>query len=622
MCGIVGFVGQGNTKDILLAGLSRLEYRGYDSAGIALYSQPFTLVKAVGKLEELKKKVAADKECQLPYSMGIGHTRWATHGKASEKNAHPHLSMHKEVVLVHNGIIENFAELKNFLQEQGYSFYSDTDTEVAVNLIEYYYRKDKDILKTLFSVQKELKGSYAFAIMFQEDEKTLYAMRKDSPLIVGKGENAFYLASDVSAFLDYTKEIYPVENREILSLSEKEIHIYNKNAEEVQRSSTIAELSQSQIHKGEYLHFMEKEIFEQPKVVKDTLIYACNQKNEEPAENEENPEFSYEAFSMTEKDFQEISRVRVIACGSAYHAGWVLKSVCESLARVPVQVELASEFRYNHPILEKGELVISISQSGETADTLAALKEAKKLGAKTLSIVNVKGSAIARESDFVFYTQAGPEIAVATTKAYSCQLAAGYIFSLLLAKAKGKISKEETRSLTEELFLLPGKIQQCLSFDQEILPMAKELKDADNIFFLGRGLDWAISMEGALKLKEISYIHCESYSSGELKHGTISLIEKGSPVIGLLSQEELAGKSISNIHEVRSRGAKCFAIRMEDIAIEEEDFAHNLIVPKTHPLFAGSLLVLPLQFLSYQVSLLKGFDPDKPRNLAKSVTVE
>ena len=631
MCGIVGFVGQGNTKDILLAGLSRLEYRGYDSAGIALYSQPFTMVKAVGKLEELKKKVAADKECQLPYSMGIGHTRWATHGKASEKNAHPHLSMHKEVVLVHNGIIENFAELKNFLQEEGYSFYSDTDTEVAVNLIEYYYRKDKDILKALFSVQKELKGSYAFAIMFQEDEKTLYAMRKDSPLIVGKGKNAFYLASDVSAFLDYTKEIYPVENREILSLSEKEIHIYNKNAEEVQRSSAIAELDQSQIHKGEYLHFMEKEIFEQPKVVKDTLLYACNQENEETAGNvgnagnagnSENPEFSYEAFSMTEKDFQEISRVRVIACGSAYHAGWVLKSVCESLARVPVQVELASEFRYNHPILEKGELVISISQSGETADTLAAVKEAKKLGAKTLSIVNVKGSAIARESDFVFYTQAGPEIAVATTKAYSCQLAAGYIFSLLLAKAKGKISKEETRSLTEELFLLPGKIQQCLSFDQEILPMAKELKNADNIFFLGRGLDWAISMEGALKLKEISYIHCESYSSGELKHGTISLIEKGSPVIGLLSQEELAGKSISNIHEVRSRGAKCFAIRMEDIAIEEEDFAGSLSVPKTHPLFAGSLLVLPLQFLSYQVSLLKGFDPDKPRNLAKSVTVE
>ena len=622
MCGIVGFVGQGNTKDILLAGLSRLEYRGYDSAGIALYSQPFTMVKAVGKLEELKKKVSASKDCQLPYSMGIGHTRWATHGKASEKNAHPHLSMHKEVVLVHNGIIENFAELKTFLQEQGYSFYSDTDTEVAVNLIEYYYRKDKDILKALFSVQKELKGSYAFAIMFQEDANTLYAMRKDSPLIVGKGENAFYLASDVSAFLDYTNEIYPVENREILSLSEKEIHIYNKNAEEVQRSSAIAELSQSQIHKGEYLHFMEKEIFEQPKVVQDTLLYACNQENEKTTENAENPEFSYEAFSMTEKDFQDISRVRIIACGSAYHAGWVLKSVCESLARVPVQVELASEFRYNHPILEKGELVISISQSGETADTLAALKEAKKLGAKTLSIVNVKGSAIARESDFVFYTQAGPEIAVATTKAYSCQLAAGYIFSLLLAKAKGKISKEETRSLTEELFLLPGKIQQCLSFDQEILPMAKELKDADNIFFLGRGLDWAISMEGALKLKEISYIHCESYSSGELKHGTISLIEKGSPVIGLLSQEELAGKSISNIHEVRSRGAKCFAIRMEDIAIEEEDFAHNLIVPKTHPLFAGSLLVLPLQFLSYQVSLLKGFDPDKPRNLAKSVTVE
>ena len=628
MCGIVGFVGQGNTKDILLAGLSRLEYRGYDSAGIALYSQPFTVVKAVGKLEELKKKVASSKDCQLPYSMGIGHTRWATHGKASEKNAHPHLSMHKDVVLVHNGIIENFAELKNFLQEQGYSFYSDTDTEVAVNLIEYYYRKDKDILKALFSVQKELKGSYAFAIMFQEDANTLYTMRKDSPLIVGKGENAFYLASDVSAFLDYTNEIYPVENREILSLSEKEIHIYNKNAEEVQRSSTIAELSQSQIHKGEYLHFMEKEIFEQPKVVKDTLLYACNQENEETAGNvgnagnSENPEFSYEAFSMTEKDFQEISRVRVIACGSAYHAGWVLKSVCESLARVPVQVELASEFRYNHPILEKGELVISISQSGETADTLAAVKEAKKLGAKTLSIVNVKGSAIARESDFVFYTQAGPEIAVATTKAYSCQLAAGYIFSLLLAQAKEKISKEETQSLTEELFLLPGKIQQCLSFDQEILPMAKELKDADNIFFLGRGLDWAISMEGALKLKEISYIHCESYSSGELKHGTISLIEKGSPVIGLLSQEELAGKSISNIHEVRSRGAKCFAIRMEDIAIEEGDFAGSLSVPKTHPLFAGSLLVLPLQFLSYQVSLLKGFDPDKPRNLAKSVTVE
>ena len=401
--------------------------------------------------------------------------------------------------------------------------------------------------------------------------------------------------------------------KEILSLTENEIHIYNKNGEEVNRSSTIAELDSSMIHKGEYLHFMEKEIFEQPQAVQDTLLYACDK---------ENNEFSYEAFSMSEKDFRDITRVRVIACGSAYPAGYVLKSVCESLARVPVQVELASEFRYNHPILEDGELVISISQSGETADTLAAVKEAKKLGAKTLSIVNVKGSAIAVESDFVFYTQAGPEIAVATTKAYSCQLVAGYIFSLLLAKAKGKIKDEEARSLKDELFLLPGKIQQCLSLDGEILPMAKKLKDSDNIFFLGRGLDWAISMEGALKLKEISYIHCESYSSGELKHGTISLIEKDSPVIALLSQEELAGKSISNIHEVKSRGAKCFALTMENISIDENDFVQNLSVPSTHPLFAGSLLVVPLQFLSYQVSLLKGLDPDKPRNLAKSVTVE
>ena len=613
MCGIVGFVGQGNTKDILLSGLSRLEYRGYDSAGIALYSRPFTVVKAVGKLKELKKKVAASKECEFHFSMGIGHTRWATHGKADEKNAHPHLSMHKEVVLVHNGIIENFADLKNFLQENGYSFYSDTDTEVAVNLIEYFYLKEKNVLKALLSVQKELKGSYAFAIMFKDDANTLYAMRKDSPLVVGKGENGFYPASDVSAFLDYTKEFYKLENKEILSLTENEIHIYNKNGEEVNRSSTIAELDSSMIHKGEYLHFMEKEIFEQPQAVQDTLLYACDK---------ENNEFSYTAFSMSEKDFRDITRVRVIACGSAYHAGYVLKSVCESLARVPVQVELASEFRYNHPILDDGEIVIGISQSGETADTLAAIKEAKKLGAKTLSIVNVNGSAIAGESDFVFYTQAGPEIAVATTKAYSCQLVAGYIFSLLLAKAKGKIGDEEAHSLKEELFKLPSKIQQCLSLDSETLPMAKKLKDDKNIFFLGRGLDWAVSMEGALKLKEISYIHCESYSSGELKHGTISLIEKDSPVIALLSQEELAAKSISNIHEVRSRGAKCFAVTTEDISVEEDDFAQILSVPKTHPLFAGSLLVVPLQFLSYQVSLLKGLDPDKPRNLAKSVTVE
>lgn len=613
MCGIVGFVGQGNTKDILLSGLSRLEYRGYDSAGIALYSRPFTVVKAVGKLKELKKKVAASKECELPCSMGIGHTRWATHGKADEKNAHPHLSIHNEVVLVHNGIIENFADLKNFLQEKGYSFYSDTDTEVAVNLIEYFYLKEKNVLKALLLVQKELKGSYAFAIMFKDDANTLYAMRKDSPLVVGKGENGFYPASDVSAFLDYTKEFYKLENKEILSLTENEIHIYNKNGKEVNRSSTIAELDSSMIHKGEYLHFMEKEIFEQPQAVQDTLLYACDK---------ENNEFSYEAFSMSEKDFRDITRVRVIACGSAYHAGYVLKSVCESLARVPVQVELASEFRYNHPILEDGEIVIGISQSGETADTLAAIKEAKKLGAKTLSIVNVNGSAIAGESDFVFYTQAGPEIAVATTKAYSCQLIAGYIFSLLLAKAKGKINDEEAQSLRDELFSLSGKIQQCLSLDGEILPMAKKLKDSDNIFFLGRGLDWAISMEGALKLKEISYIHCESYSSGELKHGTISLIEKDSPVIALLSQEELATKSISNIHEVKSRGAKCFAITMENISLDEDDFVQNLSVPSTHPLFAGSLLVVPLQFLSYQVSLLKGLDPDKPRNLAKSVTVE
>lgn len=613
MCGIVGFVGQGNTKDILLSGLSRLEYRGYDSAGIALYSRPFTVVKAVGKLKELKKKVATSGECELPCSMGIGHTRWATHGKADEKNAHPHLSMHKEVVLVHNGIIENFADLKNFLQEKDYSFYSDTDTEVAVNLIEYFYLKEKDVLKALLAVQKELKGSYAFAIMFKDDANTLYAMRKDSPLVVGKGENGFYPASDVSAFLDYTKEFYKLENKEILSLTENEIHIYNKNSEEVNRSSTIAELDSSMIHKGEYLHFMEKEIFEQPQAVKDTLLYACDK---------ENNEFSYTAFSMSEKDFRDITRVRVIACGSAYHAGYVLKSVCESLARVPVQVELASEFRYNHPILDDGEIVIGISQSGETADTLAAIKEAKKLGAKTLSIVNVNGSAIAGESDFSFYTQAGPEIAVATTKAYSCQLVAGYIFSLLLAKAKEKIGDEEAHRLKEELFKLPGKIQQCLSLDSETLPMSKKLKDDKNIFFLGRGLDWAVSMEGALKLKEISYIHCESYSSGELKHGTISLIEKDSPVIALLSQEELAAKSISNIHEVRSRGAKCFAVTMENISVDEDDFAQILSVPKTHPLFAGSLLVVPLQFLSYQVSLLKGLDPDKPRNLAKSVTVE
>ena len=613
MCGIVGFVGQGNTKDILLSGLSRLEYRGYDSTGIALYSRPFTVVKAVGKLKELKKKVAASKECELHCSMGIGHTRWATHGKSDEKNAHPHLSMHKEVVLVHNGIIENFADLKNFLQKKGYSFYSDTDTEVAVNLIEYFYLKEQNVLKALLSVQKELKGSYAFAIMFKNDANTLYAMRKDSPLVVGKGENGFYPASDVSAFLDYTKEFYKLENKEILSLTENEIHIYNKNGEEVNRSSTVAELDSSMIHKGEYLHFMEKEIFEQPQAVQDTLLYACGK---------ENDEFSYTAFSMSEKDFRDITRVRVIACGSAYHAGYVLKSVCESLARVPVQVELASEFRYNHPILDDGEIVIGISQSGETADTLAAIKEAKKLGAKTLSIVNVNGSAIAGESDFVFYTQAGPEIAVATTKAYSCQLVAGYIFSLLLAKAKGKIGDEEAHSLKEELFKLPSKIQQCLSLDSETLPMAKKLKDDKNIFFLGRGLDWAVSMEGALKLKEISYIHCESYSSGELKHGTISLIEKDSPVIALLSQEELAAKSISNIHEVKSRGAKCFAFTTEDISVEEDDFAQILSVPKTHPLFAGSLLVVPLQFLSYQVSLLKGLDPDKPRNLAKSVTVE
>ena len=613
MCGIVGFVGQGNTKDILLSGLSRLEYRGYDSAGIALYSRPFTVVKAVGKLKELKKKVAASGECELPCTMGIGHTRWATHGKADEKNAHPHLSMYKEVVLVHNGIIENFADLKNFLQEKGYRFYSDTDTEVAVNLIEYFYLKEKDVLKALLAVQKELKGSYAFAIMFKDDANTLYAMRKDSPLVVGKGENGFYPASDVSAFLDYTKEFYKLENKEILSLTENEIHIYNKNGEEVKRSSTVAELDSSMIHKGEYLHFMEKEIFEQPQAVQDTLLYACDK---------ENNEFSYEAFSMSEKDFRDITRIRIIACGSAYHAGYVLKSVCESLARVPVQVELASEFRYNHPILEDGEIVIGISQSGETADTLAAIKEAKKLGAKTLSIVNVNGSAIAGESDFVFYTQAGPEIAVATTKAYSCQLVAGYIFSLLLAKANGKIGDEDAHRLKEELFNLPGKIQQCLSLDGETLPMAKKLKDDKNIFFLGRGLDWAVSMEGALKLKEISYIHCESYSSGELKHGTISLIEKDSPVIALLSQDELAAKSISNIHEVKSRGAKCFAFTMEDISVEDDDFAQILSVPKTHPLFAGSLLVVPLQFLSYQVSLLKGLDPDKPRNLAKSVTVE
>lgn len=612
MCGIVGFTGTNEAAPILLDGLSKLEYRGYDSAGIAVRNgdaEP-EVVKAKGKLKVLKEMTNDGKA--VKGSCGIGHTRWATHGEPSTLNAHPHSSDDENVIAVHNGIIENYQELREKLVKNGYSFKSQTDTEVAVKLIDYYYKKYLGTpVDALNHALVRIRGSYALAVMFKDYPGEIYAARKDSPMIIGVTGGESYLASDVPAILKYTRNVYYIGNMELARLTKGDVTFYNLDGDEIQKEMKTIEWDAEAAEKGGYEHFMLKEIHEQPKVVRDTINSVLK-----------DGEISFESVGLTDEEMKKIQQVYIVACGSAYHVGMAAQYVIEQLTSLSVRVELASEFRYRDMKLVDNSLAIIISQSGETADSLAALRLCKERGVKTLGIVNVVGSSIAREADNVFYTLAGPEISVATTKAYSCQLVAAYLLALQFSKARGEITEERFRQLTDEINTIPEKIERILEDKERLQWFASKVVNIKDAFFIGRGIDYAIGMEGSLKLKEISYIHSEAYAAGELKHGPISLIEDGTIVFCVVTQSALYEKTISNMVEVKSRGAKLFGLTtygnyaMEDVA----DF--TVYIPRIENLFAGSLSVIPLQLLSYYVSVGKGFDVDKPRNLAKSVTVE
>ena len=608
MCGIVGYVGEEQAAPILLDGLSKLEYRGYDSAGIAVYDgSDINVVKAKGRLSVLRD--LTQNGAGLSGYVGIGHTRWATHGEPSVSNAHPHYNQSKTITVVHNGIIENYQPLREKLISKGYKFNSETDTEVIAHLLDYYYKGDPK--EAIFKVLHRVIGSYAFGILFQDHPGMVYAVRKDSPLIIGVSDNGNYIASDVPAILKYTRDVYYIDNYELAELSKEEVHFYNQDLEEIVKDKVTVEWDVEAAEKGGYEHFMLKEIYEQPKAVENTISPRIK-----------DGKICIDELNMSEEDIRKISRIYIIGCGSAYHVGMVGKYVLEHMTRIPVEVDLASEFRYRNPILEKDSMVIIISQSGETADSLAALRKAQELGSKVLGIVNVVGSTIAREADNVMYTWAGPEISVATTKAYSTQLTALYMLGILFGDVRGIISPEEYSEIVKELKLLPEKIQEILGDKERIQWFASKYANAENVFFIGRGVDYASSMEGSLKLKEISYIHSEAYAAGELKHGTISLIEDGILTVAVSTQPELYEKMISNAVEVKTRGAYVFALISEDNQGMKDVADFTVEIPKTYECFAPSLSVIPLQLFGYYVSVAKGLDVDKPRNLAKSVTVE
>ena len=612
MCGIVGYIGEQQAAPILLAGLSKLEYRGYDSAGICVRDEStgnVEVVKAKGRLRTLIEKT--DDGHSVIGTSGIGHTRWATHGEPSENNAHPHCSDDKNVVLVHNGIIENFQELKEKLVKRGYTFYSETDTEVAVKLIDYYYKKTESPLTAIATAMLHIRGSYAFGVMFKDCPNKIFAARKDSPLIIGKSEHGTLIGSDVPAILDQTRNVYYIDNMEIAELTKDEIHFFNMDEDEIEKEVVQIKWDAEAAEKGGYEHFMLKEIHEQPRAVQDTI----------GAYVKDNV-VDFSEIGLKDEELANIERVYIVGCGSAYHVAMAAKYVLEDMTQVPVEIDIASEFRYRNPILVKNSLVVIISQSGETADSLAALRLAKEKGVTVLGVVNVVGSSIARESDHTLYTYAGPEISVATTKAYSTQLIAMYLFAMRLAQVKGLLSEEDCAKMIAELNELPAKIQKILDDKERIQWFASKYANAKDMFFLGRGLDYAISLEGSLKMKEISYIHSEAYAAGELKHGTISLIEDNTLVVGVLTQSNLYEKTISNMVEVKSRGAYLMGLTTYGNYGIEDTADFSVYVPKTDPHFATSLAIIPLQLLGYYVSVAKGLDVDKPRNLAKSVTVE
>ena len=603
MCGIVGYIGDKNSTKVLIDGLRNLEYRGYDSAGIAVFeNNDIKVIKAKGRLANLEKKL--DDEGSPTGICGIGHTRWATHGEPSDVNSHPHGS--DRVVVVHNGIIENYMQLKEKLISRGYTFLSDTDTEVAAKLIDYHYKGDP--VEAITDALSRLKGSYALGIMFHDIPNTIYAVRKDSPLIIGLGEHENFIASDMPAILKYTREYYLIDENEIAILEADSVKIYSIDGDEIQKEKQTATWDVAAAEKGGYPHFMQKEMFEQPRALRDTILSRLKDGLPSVLENIAN--------------LKDIKNIRVVACGSAMHAGMIGKFAIEELSRVPVDVDIASEFRYRNPILGGEDLVIIISQSGETADTLAALRLAKSKGAHTVAIVNVVGSSIAREADSIIYTHAGPEIAVATTKAYSVQVSVMYIVGVKLALVKGLIDEAKAKELCETITSIPESVEKILATTENLQHLASIYQNAKNLFFIGRGMDFAISMEGSLKLKEISYIHSEAYPAGELKHGTISLIVDGTPVIAVATQKELYEKTISNVKEVKARGANVLLVCREG-TIGAEAVADNVIyIPNLPNMFMPSPTVVALQLFAYYISVLRGCDVDKPRNLAKSVTVE
>ena len=608
MCGIVGYIGTHQAAPVLLDGLAKLEYRGYDSAGIAVYDgEKIRMEKAVGRLKVLEE--LTQDGATLPGTVGIGHTRWATHGVPSDLNAHPHFNHDHSIVVVHNGIIENYLKLKKKLAGKGYEFLSETDTEVIAHMLDYYYKGDP--LDAISKVMHRMEGSYGLGIMFRDHPDEVYAVRKDSPLIVGTSPEGNLIASDVPAVLKYTRDVYYLENEEIVKLTRDGLHFYNIDEEELEKEATHIDWDMNAAEKGGYEHSMLKEMHEQPKAVKDTLTPRIK-----------NSDVVIEELGMTDEEIRAISKIFIVACGSAYHTGVTAKYVFEKLARIPVEVDLASEFRYRDPILPENTLVVIVSQSGETADTLAALRLAKEKGVRTLGIVNVVGSSIAREADNVMYTWAGPEIAVATTKAYSTQLIAQYLLAMKFAKVRGTVSQNDFDAMIQSLERLPEQISLLLSHKENVQRFANRYLAAEHVFFIGRGIDYAISMEGSLKLKEISYIHSEAYAAGELKHGTISLIEDGRLVVAVLTQPELYKKTISNIQEVKTRGAFVMAVTTVGNTEVEKVADYVVYLPETNPIFANSLAIIPLQLFGYYVSIGRGLDVDKPRNLAKSVTVE
>ena len=612
MCGIVGFTGIRPAAPVLLDGLSKLEYRGYDSAGLAIRngSSDVEIVKARGRLRVLAEKT--NNGAALTGTCGVGHTRWATHGEPSEANAHPHCSDDHNVVGVHNGIIENYQELKDKLLRKGYTFYSETDTEVAVKLVDYYYKKyEHTPVDAINHAMVRIRGSYALALMFKDYPEEIYAARKDSPMILGIADGESYLASDVPAILKYTRTVYYIGNMETGRMQKGRITFYNLDGDEIEKEPTEISWDAEAAEKGGFEHFMMKEIHEQPRAVRDTLNSVLS-----------DGKISLDEVGFSEQEIREISQIYIVACGSAWHVGMAAQYVIEDLAQIPVRVELASEFRYRKNLFPSNALAIVISQSGETADSLAALREAKACGVKTLAIVNVVGSTIAREADHVFYTLAGPEIAVATTKAYSTQLIASYVLALEFARVRGILDEAGYEQMLTELQTLPAKMERLLEDKERIQWFASKQSSARDAFFIGRGIDYAISLEGSLKMKEISYIHSEAYAAGELKHGTISLIDRGILVVGILTQQGLYEKTVSNMLECKSRGAYLMALTTYGNYNIEDSADFVIYIPKTDAHFMASLAVIPLQLLGYYVSVAKGLDVDKPRNLAKSVTVE